>query len=48
MFATLFFLKLKTGLFLGKVPSATEGITLLLDRTVKGSDCARQVRLKPL
>jgi hypothetical protein len=38
MFPTLFFLKFKLGLLLGKVPSATEGFKLLLDKTVKGSD----------
>jgi hypothetical protein len=48
MLATLFFLKLKIGLLLGKVPLAAEGFTLLLDRRVKGSDCARHARLKPL
>jgi hypothetical protein len=48
MLATLFFLKFNIGLLLGKVPLAADGFTLLLDRRVRGSDCARQARLKPL
>jgi hypothetical protein len=38
MFPALFFFKFKAGLLLGKVPSATDGFKLLLDKTVKGSD----------